>query len=93
MNKKLDSYIPRIMDSILEDRLQGAGAVYIKGPKWCGKSTTALKHARSSVLLQNVEDRERNILLAKNSPSLFLQGETPRLIDEWQDIPFIWDQV
>lgn len=93
MNKKLDSYIPRIMDSILEDRLQGAGAVYIKGPKWCGKSTTALKHAKSSVLLQNVEDRERNILLAKNSPSLFLQGETPRLIDEWQDIPFIWDQV
>lgn len=93
MNKKLESYIPRIMDSILEDKLQAAGAVYIKGPKWCGKSTTALKHSKSAVFMQNLEERDKNILLAKNSPSTFLQGETPKLIDEWQDIPFIWDQI
>jgi uncharacterized protein len=92
-NKIIDGYYPRIADDILDERLKEAGAVFIKGPKWCGKSTTALKKAGSSVFMQDQSTREQNILRAKNDPNNFLAGETPRLIDEWQDIPFIWDQV
>ncbi len=94
MNGKIaGEYYPRIADDILEQKLQMAGAVYIKGPKWCGKSTTARRKARSEVLMQDQETKEQNILLAENSPTLFLSGKTPKLIDEWQVIPFIWDQI
>lgn len=86
-------YYPRIADDILQDKLSYCGAVEIKGPKWCGKSTTAGKHARSMVFMQDQRTKSRNILLAKNAPDKFLEGETPRLIDEWQEVPFIWDQI
>jgi uncharacterized protein len=94
MNEQLeDEYYPRIADDILQQKLEEAGAVYIKGTKWCGKSTTAKQKAKSAVLMQDQETKEQNILLAQNSPTLFLSGETPRLIDEWQVVPFIWDHI
>ena len=94
MNEHLeDEYYPRIADDILQQKLEEAGAVYIKGTKWCGKSTTAKQKAKSMVLMQDQETKEQNILLAQNSPTLFLSGDTPRLIDEWQVVPFIWDHI
>ena len=89
----MKKYYPRIADEQLKFKLQACGAVIIKGPKWCGKSTTAEQIAKSAVYLQDQETSEQNIALAKNAPSLFLKGKTPRLIDEWQIAPFIWDQV
>lgn len=89
----MKEYYPRIADDILEFKLRSSGAVLIRGPKWCGKSTTAEQQAQSAVYLQDRQTSAQNIQLAKNAPSLFLEGETPRLIDEWQVVPFIWDQV
>lgn len=86
-------YIPRIVDDILDFKLRSKGAVWIKGPKWCGKSTTAEKFARSKIFMQDESTRESNTLLAKINPSTFLEGDTPLLIDEWQVIPFIWNQI
>jgi predicted AAA+ superfamily ATPase len=86
-------YLPRIYDDILKFKLQSTGAVCIKGPKWCGKSTTALQLAKSTVFMQDPHNLEQNINLAKANPSFFLKGETPKLIDEWQVIPFIWDSI
>ena len=87
------NYRKRIVDTILSDMLGYCGAVEIKGPKWCGKSTTAKKHSKSVVYMQDVSKKQQNILLAKNEPDIFLQGDTPKLIDEWQEIAFIWDQI
>ena len=86
-------YYPRVADSLLDFKLQSSGAVLIRGPKWCGKSTTAEQRARSSVFMQDRQTSAQNRELAKNAPSLLLAGPTPRLIDEWQVIPFIWDQI
>lgn len=86
-------YRRRIADSILSNMLEYCGAVEIRGPKWCGKSTTAEQHAGSVVYMQDLRTRDRNILLAKNAPHLFLSGTAPRLIDEWQEVAFIWDQI
>lgn len=86
-------YFSRIADGVLESKLRSTGAVLIRGPKWCGKSTTAAQVAQSAVYLQDLAMRDQNIALAKNAPGLFLEGATPRLIDEWQDVAFIWDQV
>jgi hypothetical protein len=86
-------YLPRIADEVLKDCLDSYGAVLITGPKWCGKSTTAEQVAKSVVYMQNKNDQAQNIELAKVNPSLFLQGEPPKLIDEWQVISFIWDAV
>ena len=80
-------------DEYLGVLLKTYGAAYIKGPKWCGKSTTAGKYARSSVCMQDKESQERSKVLARNSPAIFLKGDTPRLIDEWQSVPFICDFV
>lgn len=86
-------YRKRIADIVLAEMLTYCGAVEIRGPKWCGKSTTAEQHAKSVVYLQDLRTRERNVLLAKNAPDIFLRGDTPRLIDEWQEVAFIWDQI
>ena len=86
-------YIPRIADERLAFLLSSCGAVHIKGPKWCGKSTTAEKQSKSVVYLQDPSNNNQNIALARNAPRLFLKGETPRLIDEWQVVPTIWDSV
>lgn len=86
-------YKKRITDLILERRLQGKGAILIEGPKWCGKTTTAKQYAKSildlgdSIILSNAQ-----IALQVNPKSLLL-GDTPRLIDEWQTVPSLWDMV
>ena len=86
-------YIPRLIDTVLERKLRAHGAVLLEGCKWCGKSTTAAMQARSILELQNPETRGDNIELAKTKPSILLEGEKPRLIDEWQDAPVIWDAI
>ena len=91
MSKK---YIPRLFDQIIEFSLKSKGAVVIVGPKWCGKSTTASRYAKTLIDLMPLESREDYINLAKISPSSLLNyGPKPILIDEWQHISFIWDQV
>ena len=87
-------YIPRLFDQILEFSLKSKGAVVIVGPKWCGKSTTAGRFANTLIDLMPLESRQDYINLAKVSPgSLLNYGPKPILIDEWQHISFIWDQV
>ena len=86
-------YIPRLVDDILRFKLRSSGAVWIRGPKWCGKSTTAEQFARTVIRMQDEGSKEQNIALAKMSPAEFLKGEAPVLIDEWQVIPFIWNQI
>ncbi len=87
------SYRPRVYDDILSFRLSSKGAVLVEGPKWCGKTTTAKQAAKSAVYLQDPATRERNLLLAQTDPAAILSGEVPRLIDEWQDAPVLWDAV
>lgn len=84
-------YKQRIADQILAKKLSCKGAVLIEGPKWCGKTTTAEQHARSILYMDSPASLESNIQMAEISPSLLLNGETPRLIDEWQLAPKLWD--
>lgn len=86
-------YLKRIADYQLSVRLEAFGAVQIKGPKWCGKTTTALRQAKSVIKMQDPDKREGYLATARTKPSLLLQGETPRLIDEWQVAPVLWDAV
>jgi len=84
------TYVERVADSELEERLGYAGAVLVEGPKACGKTETARQHARSEVLLDiDLEARE----VAELDPQLILDGETPRLLDEWQLVPAVWNHV
>jgi len=86
-------YKPRIIDSILDNKLKGMGAVLIEGPKWCGKTTTAEQHANSVIYMDDPVARLTNIEAAGIDPSIILNGRNPRLIDEWQIAPQIWDAV
>ena len=86
-------YRKRIIDSIMEEKLETTGGIVIRGPKWCGKTRTAKEFAKSFLELQDDEQLERNRLLAGSDISLLLKGEKPRLIDEWQVIPRIWNSV
>ena len=86
-------YLPRIADEELKLRLEAFGAVQIKGPKWCGKTTTAEMQARSVIKMQDPDTREGYLATARTKPSLLLKGKTPRLIDEWQVAPVLWDAV
>ena len=89
----MDNYKKRIVDELLSRKLKGKGAVLIEGPKWCGKTTTAEQISKSILYMANPEDKEQNLMLADINPSLLLKGETPRLIDEWQLAPKLWDAV
>ena len=87
-------YINRLFDKTMEFTLKSKGAMVIVGPKWCGKSTTAKRYAKTVIDLMPLESRQEYIELAKISPSNFLNyGPKPILIDEWQHVSFIWDQV
>lgn len=86
-------YLNRTADEMLQDLLDAFGAVLIEGPKWCGKTTTAEQIAKSVIKLQDTDMRDEYLATAASKPSLLLQGETPRLIDEWQDAPVLWDAV
>ena len=87
----MKQYRPRIADGMLRRRLMGVGAVLIQGPKWCGKTTTAEQQAKSVVYMDDPEYMEQNVELASLSPKKLLAGATPRLIDEWQLAPQLWD--
>ena len=87
------SYLSRICDNLLQEKLRRTGAVLIVGPKWCGKTATASEAAQSVIYMQD-PDRGRSYLAAADTkPSLLLEGDTPRLIDEWQMAPVLWDAV
>lgn len=86
-------YLNRTADEMLQDLLDAFGAVLIEGPKWCGKTTTAEQIAKSVIKLQDTDMRDEYLATAASKPSLLLQGETPRLIDEWQDAPVLWDAI
>ena len=87
------NYLHRTADELLSDLLDAFGAVLIEGPKWCGKTTTAEQLARSVIKMQDPDMQEEYLITANSKPSLLLQGATPRLIDEWQDAPVLWDAV
>ena len=86
-------YLQRVADKMLQERLETFGAVLIEGPKWTGKTTTAEQHAKSFIKLQDPDMADEYLATAAAKPSLLLKGEKPRLIDEWQDAPVIWDAV
>lgn len=86
-------YLSRVADKMLQERLEAFGAVLIEGPKWTGKTTTAEQQAKSVIKLQNPDKVNEYLVTAKTRPSLLLKGEQPRLIDEWQDAPMLWDAV
>jgi predicted AAA+ superfamily ATPase len=87
------TYIKRVSDEKLELMLQAKGAVLIEGPKWCGKTSSAEEAANSVLYMQDPDTAKGNILTAKTKPSLLLDGATPRLLDEWQVAPELWNAV
>ena len=86
-------YLPRIVDSELDLRLRAVGATVIVGPKWCGKTTTAKQKAKSILEMQDPDMQDGYLKLAATKPSMLLEGANPRLIDEWQLAPVLWDAV
>ncbi|MBP9988876.1 MAG: ATP-binding protein [Ruminococcus sp.] len=95
MNKTANEqrYRKRVMDSVIETYLQVSGAVCIEGPKWCGKTWTSSHHSNSEFLVGDPNNNFSNRQLAELNPSFILNGNTPRMIDEWQEVPAIWDAV
>lgn len=89
----MKKYLPRIADKLLEDRLNAKGAVLIEGPKWCGKATTAKQMANSFISMDKPDMANQYKKMAELSPSTLLEGDTPRLIDEWQIAPNLWNAV
>ena len=87
------AYYTRIYDGILEEKLMSSGAVLIEGPKWCGKTSTGEHLAKSVIYLQDPDKRKTYEQWADTVPSMLLRGEVPRLIDEWQTLPVVWDSV
>ena len=89
----MKEYKRRIFDDILQEELAGAGAVLTEGAKWCGKTTTAEQAAKSVIYMDETGKMEENISLARLKPERILSGEQPRLIDEWQFAPVLWDSI
>ena len=89
----MKKYRNRVVDAILQEKLEGKGAVLIEGPKWCGKTTTAEQIAKSVLYMDDPQSKEQNVNMAALNPKRLLGGETPRLIDEWQIAPKLWDAI
>ena len=89
----MPEYLPRIVDRELALRLEASGATLIVGPKWCGKTTTGEQKAKSILKMQDPDKKDGYLATAAAKPSLLLKGENPRLIDEWQIAPVLWDAV
>lgn len=89
----MKGYRKRIADEILKKKLQSKGAVLIQGPKWCGKTTTAEQAAKSCLYINDPKQFNRNKMLSDMDPELLLKGKNPRLIDEWQLTPKLWDAI
>ena len=89
--KTIDNYIPRLADKRLPSLLKTFGAVLIRGPKWCGKTTTAEQLAESAIYFGDKSKESSYQAIAATNPALFLEGKRPHLIDEWQKYPEVWD--
>ena len=89
----MKEYLPRVADQLLKERLNAKGAVLIEGPKWCGKTTTAKQRAKSMISMDSPDMTRQYQQVAEISPSTLLEGEVPRLIDEWQIAPNLWNAV
>ncbi len=87
------TYLPRVCDAQLQQALATMGAVLIEGAKWCGKTSTAVNISRSTLFMQDPDNAQSYQQMADTKPSLLLKGENPRLIDEWQMAPVLWDAV
>ena len=90
---EMNDYLPRVIDPRLDEYLQTFGAVCVEGPKWCGKTWTSLYHSNSAIFIGDPAGNFQNRQLAELSPDLVLEGDVPRLIDEWQEAPPLWDAV
>lgn len=88
-----DNYRPRVIDSLLSRKIRGKGAVLIEGAKWCGKTSTAEQQAKSVIYMSEPRYRDQYRILVDTNPEIILDGEKPRLIDEWQQTPKLWDQI
>lgn len=86
-------YLPRIVDKEIKELMEIMGAVLIEGCKWCGKSTTGVYHSKSIVEFQNPDQKQEYDEIKNTKPSLFLNGEKPRMFDEWQMYPIVWDTI
>lgn len=86
-------YRKRFADNILKEKLKAKGAVLVEGAKWCGKTTTSEQIAKSILYMQDPKKKKQNIELADINPAILLKGDTPRLIDEWQLAPKLWDAI
>jgi len=93
MTLRKSGYITRLIDAKLEEYLELFGAVLIEGPKWCGKTWTSLNHANSVIYIMDPAGNYSNRALVRMNPALGLPGKAPRAIDEWQEVPGIWDAV
>ena len=80
-------YKPRVIDETIEQYLKTFGAICIEGPKWCGKTWTSSHHSNSGIYIGDPSGNFQNRTLAQMSPELVLDGKSPRLIDEWQEVP------
>lgn len=89
----MKKYMPRVIDGVLKNKLEYTGAILIEGCKWCGKSTTAKQFANSYIEFQNPDKKLQYDKINQTKPSLFLNGNKPRLFDEWQMYPVIWDAI
>ena len=89
----MERYRARIADALLHEQLEASGAVLIVGPKWCGKTTTAEQQAKSVVYMNDPDTEEELLLIASTNARRLLSGATPRLIDEWQMAPKLWDAI
>ena len=89
----MKTYKNRIYDAILRDALEAKGAVLIEGAKWCGKTTTAEQIAQSVIYVNDPKQLKQNLVTAQTNPQRLLAGANPRLIDEWQIVPEIWDAI
>ncbi len=87
------NYYPRICDKLISSLLSTSGALLIEGPKWCGKTWSGLNVCESALYMQDPDKRVGYLRMADTMPSHLLKGEKPRLIDEWQEAPVLWDAV
>lgn len=86
-------YYQRILDSLILNKLESCGALLLEGPKWCGKTSTCARVAQSAIYIQDPDHRAMYKQMADAQPSLLLNGKVPRLLDEWQTLPVLWDAV
>lgn len=89
----MKNYLPRITDKLLDERLKAKEAILIEGPKWCGKTTSAKEFAKSFIAMDEPDKTKQYKQMAELNPSALLEGETPRLVDEWQLAPNLWNAV